>query len=109
MPRMKSETSVLLDDLQARIAQLVEAARREGHDEALSSIRQLVSGGSAVAVSNGAPIRRGPGRPKGSKNQPKVTKSGKPRKNPWANMTAEQKADRVKKMLAGRGLKPKNG
>jgi len=31
----------------------------------------------------------------------------KKRKNPWASMTPEQKPQRVRKMLAGRGLKPK--
>ena len=36
--------------------------------------------------------------------------AGRKRKNrnkPWASMTAEQKADRGRKMLAGRGRKPK--
>ena len=106
MPRMANETSVLLADLQARISRIVEIARQEGHDEALASIRSLVAGGGGAAAMT--PVRRGPGRPLGSKNAPKKTKSGKPRKNPWLNMTAEEKAARVKKMLAGRGLKPKS-
>jgi hypothetical protein len=99
---MKNETSVLLADLNARIAQIVEVARKEGHDHALNEIRSLVGGG--------LPVKRGPGRPPKSASAlvsaapAKKTK----RKNPWKDMTPEQKADRVRKMLAGRGLKPKS-
>jgi len=102
MPRIANETSALLADLQDRLQRVIEAARQEGHDQALADVRSLVGGGGAPQA------HRGPGRPRGSKNTPKVTKAGKPRKNPWAHMTADQKAERVKKMLAGRGLKPKS-
>src|SRR5262245_46073980 len=110
MPRMKNETSTLLADLQGRIATIVETARREGHDEALASIRSLVGGGARpLGGDNGGfpkPMR-GPGRPKGSKNKPKAaatTKSGRARKNPWAGLTAEQKLARVNAIRKGRGL-----
>jgi hypothetical protein len=97
---MKNETNILVADLNARLERIVEIARKEGHDRALSEIRALVAGGAAV--------KRGPGRPR---KFPAITAAparGKRRKNPWATMTAEQKADRVRKMLAGRGLKPKS-
>lgn len=108
MPRLKNETSTLVADVRDRLQILVEIARQEGHDAALAGLRSLVAGGSATTGPARSPsVRRGPGRPKGSKNKPKTTKSGKPRKNPWKSMTAEQRAERVRKMLAGRGLKPK--
>ena len=94
---MSNDSAALLADLQKRLNDLVETARKEGREDALAEVRSLVGG--AVA-------KRGPGRP------PKAAKAGKPkrkkkRKNPWATMTPKQKADRVRKMLAGRGLKPK--
>ena len=103
MPRIASESAALLADLMSRLGRVVDVALAEGHAQALHEIRSLVAGG-------GGAVKRGPGRPRGSKNKPKATtKSGKRRKNPWASMTAEQRAERVRKMLAGRGLKPKGG
>jgi hypothetical protein len=104
MPRLKNETSILIADLKSRIDRMVEIAMREGHDRALGEIRALVGGG-------GAPVKRGPGRPPKSSYAamaPARAKPKKKRRNPWAHMTADQKADRVRKMLAGRGLKPKS-
>lgn len=93
MPRIANNTDALLRDLMIRLEKLVETARAEGRDEALARVRDLVGGEV-----------RPRGRPVGSGNSgPK-----KPRKNPWANMTPEQKKARVRKMLAGRGLKPKD-
>lgn len=103
MPRLKNETSVLIADLKARLDRIVAVAAQAGRDQALTEIRALVGGG--------LPVKRGPGRPPKSSYAhapaPAARKSRKRRKNPWASMTAEQKADRVRKMLAGRGLKPK--
>lgn len=103
MPRLKNETQVLIDDLKARLDRIVSVAVKAGHDQALTEIRALVGGGIPG-------VKRGPGRPR---KNPEVSgfaaaKPKKRRKNPWASMTPEQKADRVRKMLAGRGLKPKN-
>jgi hypothetical protein len=104
MPRLKNETSVLIADLKSRIDRMVEIAMREGHDRALGEIRALVGGG--------LPVKRGPGRPPKSSYAPSAAparaKPKKKRKNPWAHMSADQKAERVRKMLAGRGLKPKS-
>src|SRR5262245_20474042 len=100
MPRLKNETSVLIADLKSRLDRIVTVATQAGRDQALTEIRALVGGG--------LPVKRGPGRPPKSSYAPVARKTRKRRKNPWASMTAEQKADRVRKMLAGRGLKPKS-
>jgi len=103
MPRLKNETSILIADLKSRIDRMVEIAMREGHDRALGEIRALVGGG-------GLPVKRGPGRPRKDSYAvaaPARAKPKKKRRNPWAHMTADQKQERVRKMLAGRGLKPK--
>ena len=63
---------------------------------------------------DGDGVRRGPGRPPkvesgATESAPRAAR-GRPRKrrrNPWAHMSAEQRQDRIRKMLAGRGLKPK--
>src|SRR5258706_9548295 len=105
MPRLKNETHVLISDLKARIDRIVEVAVKAGHDQALTEIRAVVGAG-------GAPVKRGPGRPQNSSYPggiaPAPKKAKKKRKNPWAHMTKEQREERVRKMLAGRGLKPKN-
>lgn len=102
MPRMKNETSTLIADLKSRLDRIVETARAEGRTRALAEIQALVGGG--------LPVKRGPGRPPKSSYAvaAPAAKPRKKRKNPWASMSAEQRADRVRKMLAGRGLKPKS-
>jgi hypothetical protein len=97
MPRMKNESSVLLADLKARLDRMVATAKHEGRDEALVQLRNVLGG---------AAPRRGPGRP--PKSAAAAAKPKRKRKNPWTSMTPEQKAERVRKMLAGRGLKPKS-
>ena len=104
MPSSKSETSVLMADVKARLDHLVAIAAKSGRDEALNQIRALVGGG--------LPVKRGPGRPPKSSyaiapSAPVAAKPRKARRNPWANMTAEERADRVRKMQAGRGITPK--
>ena len=94
MPRIASDSDAMLKDLTTRLKNLIAAAKREGRDEAMAEVRNLV-GGTA---------KRGPGRPRKSTKKPAKKKK---RKNPWASMTPKQKAERVRKMLAGRGLKPK--
>ncbi len=100
MPRHKNDTDVLLADLVARLEKLVVTARREGRESALNEVRSVVGGGSGTGTGSGS-------EKSASKLAKPKKKSSKPRKNPWASMTPEQKADRVRKMLAGRGLKPK--
>jgi hypothetical protein len=104
MPRPASEPSDLVADLHARLDRLLEVARAEGRDEALANIRALVGGGAA-------PARRGPGRPRGSKNKPKAdgapAKPSGRRKNPWAGLSAEERLARVNAIRKGRGLPPK--
>lgn len=102
MPRLRNETQVLIEDLKSRLDRIVSVAVKAGHDQALSEIRALVAGGGIPGV------KRGPGRPRKNPVVGAAPKPKKRRKNPWASMTPEQKADRVRKMLAGRGLKPKN-
>ena len=97
MPRVANNTDALLKDLISRLEKLVDAARQEGREDALADVRSLVDGGGATRRGGGAAGESKPRR-----------KSTKPRKNPWADMTPEQKQARVRKMLAGRGLKPKD-
>ena len=98
-------------DLTGRIERLLNAARREGREEALAEVRSLVGG--TAASSTAAPKTAGASAATQSAESTKPAKaprkkSSKSRKNPWATMTAEQKAERVRKMLAGRGIKPKS-
>lgn len=95
-----SETTALLTDLKNRIDQLVVAARQEGRDQALGEIRALVGGGVSVD-----PVRRGPGRPRGSKNAPKATDG---RKNSWSNLTPEARLARVNSIRRAKGLPPRS-
>jgi hypothetical protein len=97
MPRIANETGALIADMQKRLHKLVEVAKHEGRSEALEEVRALVGGGAVKrAGSTAAAAKTAPRKP------------AKKRKNPWATMTPKQKADRVRKMLAGRGLKPKS-
>jgi hypothetical protein len=103
MPRPKNETSALLADLQSRVAQLVETARRQGRDEALGHIRSLVGG---------AAPKRGPGRPRkdagAAPAAPARTKSGKRRKNPWAKLSPAARLARINAIRKGKGLPLRN-
>lgn len=101
--KTKNDTRSIAADLTARLDELVAAARREGREEALAEVRSLVGGTVAAG-----PRKRGRPAAAAKPERAPRRKSKKPRKNPWASMTPEQKADRVRKMLAGRGLKPKS-
>ena len=102
MPRVANTTDALLQDLISRLEKLVDTARQEGREDALAQVRSVVEGGGAK--------RRGrkPAAQAAAAARKPRKKSSKPRKNPWATMTPEQKKARVRKMLAGRGLKPKD-
>ena len=110
MPRLPNETSVLLSDFRRRIDQIVETARREGHDHALNEIRALVGGTGAISA---PPVKRGPGRPKGSRNVIRDrTAASKPKKdgrrNSWAGMTPEARLARINSIRKGQGLPPRS-
>lgn len=109
MLRVAENTDSLLSDLTTRLERLVAVARTEGRESALADVRSLVTGGNLGA----AAARRGPGRPPriepatAERPAARPKKSRARRRNPWAHMTPEQRAERVRKMLAGRGLKPR--
>ena len=94
MPKTATTTDALLADLTSRLGKLVEAARKEGRDEALAEVRDLVGGAGA-----GAPATRG--RRAASKGPAKLKKK---RKNPWANLTPKERLKRINAMRKGRGL-----
>lgn len=108
----------LLDDLQNRLKALVEAARKEGADSALAEIRNVVSNRLGDDAKPAAKSRKKSSRKKttrkssskksASKDSDGKKKTKKKRRNPWDHMTPEQRKERVRKMLAGRGLKPKD-
>src|SRR5437773_850480 len=105
MPRMKNETRELIDVLKSLIERNVTEAVTAGRTQELAEMRTLVGGVPTV--------KRGPGRPPknaggGGGGSSAPSKPRKRRRNPWAHMTADQRAERVRKMLAGRGLKPKS-
>lgn len=109
MPRVVENTDSLLSDLTTRLERLVTVARKEGRESALAAVRSLVTGGNLGA----ATARPGRGRPPWDGPAPakrpaaRAKKARARRRNPWAHMTPEQRAERVRKMLAGRGLKPR--
>lgn len=99
MARLKEDTKTLIADLSARLAKLVEVAKKEGREAALTEVRALVGG--AVNIGGGAPRRgRKPGAPKAEKP---AKRKGK-RKNPWANLSPEARLARVNAIRKGRGL-----
>lgn len=100
MPRIANNTDALMKDVVARLEKLVAAARAEGREDALAEVRDLVGGAGAPKTRARASAA--------TTAKPARKKSKKPRKNPWATMTPKQKKERVRKMLAGRGLKPKD-
>lgn len=103
MPRIKEDPKTLLADLTSRLERLVEASRREGRESALAEIRGLVGSES------GTPARRGPGRPRGSRNRTTPPAAPrKPRRNSWAGLTPEDRLARVNAIRKGKGLPPKD-
>ena len=82
-----------LDDMRTQVLSLVEEARQAGREEVLSQVQGFV----------GAPVAKPAGKAKKVK-----AKGKKKRKNPWAGMTAKQREERIRKMLAARGLEPKD-
>jgi hypothetical protein len=104
MPRIAENTESLAKDLRARLDRLIAAARKEGRDEALAGVRNVLEGGAGGAA--GTRGRRGPGRPKGT--GARKTRSGKPRKNPWAKLSPAARLARINAIRKGRGLPPRS-
>ncbi len=98
MARPTNSTDSLLIDLQSRLGRLVEQARKEGHAEALAEVRTLL--GSKASSKASPPKQRG----KAATKAAKTTKSGKPRKNPWAGLSDKDRLKRVNAIRKGRGL-----
>ena len=89
--------------LEIVVQKAIRNARMEGENDALARIREVM--GEAPT-----PVKRGPGRPKGSKNAPKAaaTKTGgDKRKNSWSGLSPEARLARVNAIRKGRGLPPK--
>ena len=93
MPRTANNADALLADLTTRLERLVAQARKEGREDALQEVRQLVAGGGATKAR---------GRPRTAAKTP--AKRGKKRKNPWANLTPKERLKRINAMRKGRGL-----
>jgi hypothetical protein len=100
MPRIPNETSALLADIKGRLEQLAEVARKEGRGEALAQLQSVLGGRP--------PARRGPGRPKGSKNKPTTVAARKLRKNSWSGMSPAARLARVNAIRKGKGLPPRH-
>jgi hypothetical protein len=104
MPRIAENSASLAADLRARLDRLIAAATKEGRDQALAGVRNLLEGGGGAA----GPARRGPGRPKGSvSHRSAVRKGGKKRKNPWATLSPAARLARINAIRKGRGLPPR--
>ena len=88
-----AEESAIIDDLRKRMEH--PRVGRHRIDDALAEVRSVLGGG-------GGGSGGGEGKTATEKAKPK-----KKRKNWWDTATPAQKAARVKKMLAARGLKPK--
>ena len=93
-----NQTDALVTDLMARISRLVEAAKKEGRQGALAEVRSLVGG--SMGSSGAKPSTKS----KPAKKAAKKTKSGKPRKNPWAGLSDKDRLKRVNAIRKGRGL-----
>ena len=102
MPKKRRATSALVSDFESSLRQLVAAAKSEGRAGALADVRGLVSGDGAKAAGNtrGSHRSRGPG-------AAQRTAKESARKNPWADLTPQQRLKRVNAIRKGRGLKPK--
>ena len=95
---MKDPLDRFLDQMREAVLALMAQAREEGREEVRAMVQGLVTTGRS------APARKGPARKAEATAKPPAKKK---RKNPWKSMTPEQREARVRKMLAGRGLKPK--
>lgn len=81
----------------------VPPAVRAAAAELVRAVARLVDAVRGAAPA-GAPVERVPGQRGPGKNNPKLKAAVKAS---WDNYTPAQRAARIAKMLAGRGLKPK--
>ena len=95
---MKDPLDRFLDQMREAVLALMAQAREEGRQEIRAMVQGLVTTGKSASA------KRAPARKVRAKAKPAARKK---RKNPWKSMTPEQREERVRKMLAGRGLKPK--
>ena len=102
MARTKKTTDALLKEVRAGLERLVETARKEGRDDALAELRQVIGGG-ASGSGRGGGRRRKAAKPAAKK--PAARK--KKRKNPWEGLTDEQRLARINAILKGKGLPPR--
>lgn len=94
MPRAQ-DTKALIVRL---LDELMTEARRQGEADAMEKLQSLLTGG-----------KRGPGRPRGSKNASKTAAGSKSkRKNSWSGLSHEARLARVNAIRKGRGLPPKD-
>jgi len=105
MPRSSNELSALVFDLHARLAHVLDVARADGNARALREIASLVGGG--------APAKRGPGRPLGSKNKPTTaaaatSKKRDGRSDAWSRLTPTHRLARVNAIRKANGLPPRS-
>ncbi len=106
MPRRKktASTDELLNELTDGLARLVAAARDEGREGALAELRGVLGETGGAKATRGGKRGRKAASTKTSAKKTKRTKSGKKRKNPWANLTDERRLARVNAIRKGRGL-----
>jgi hypothetical protein len=104
MPRTNDEIATLRLDLTGRLERLVEAARKEGREQALAEVRSLVGGGVATTFI----VKRGPGRPRKDAAMVAARKPRDKRRNSWSGLTPEQRLARVNAIRRGKGLPPKD-
>jgi len=86
-----------MKSIEALIKGKEDAAFERGRQSVITAIRPVLNGKPSRAEATGA------------KSKARTAASVKaPRKNWWATATPKQKKARTRKMLAGRGLKPKS-
>lgn len=104
MAKTSSDLDSQLKDLVSRLEGLVETARKQGREDALAEVRQLVTSGAAAAARPARATKAKAAKPAAKAKR----KSGKPRKNPWADLSPEDRLARINAIRKGRGLPPRD-
>lgn len=87
-----------VEDIRALVEKREKAAYERGQQAVRDEIAQALDGGRRKTRRTSRPT---------VKFSKKKLPSRKQRKNPWANMTPEQKLERVNAIRKGRGLPPR--